>query len=113
MFEEIKNSYIRIALNHENLTVEYMGTETFENSEYNVINIEGDKTITFLLDKETHLPFLSRKNDLNPQTGSFVTSETRYSNWTTVDGVSYAFLTTSYADGEKVSETVVESITVN
>ena len=113
MFEEIKNSYIRIALNHENLTVEYMGTETFENSEYNVINIEGDKTITFLLDKETHLPFLSRKNDLNPQTGSFVASETRYSNWTTVDGVSYAFLTTSYADGEKVSETVVESITVN
>ena len=79
MFEEIKNSYIRIALNHENLTVEYMGTETFENSEYNVINIEGDKTITFLLDKETHLPFLSR-NDLNPQTGSFVASETRYSN---------------------------------
>lgn len=113
MFEEIKNSYIRIALNHENLTVEYMGTETVENSEYNVINIEGDKTITFLLDKETHLPFLSRKNDLNPQTGSFVTSETRYSNWTTVDGVSYAFLTTSYADGEKVSESVVESITVN
>ena len=87
MFEEIKNSYIKIALSHENLTAEYMGTETVENSEYNVINIEGDKTITFLLDKETNLPFLFRKNDLNPQTGSFVISETRYSNWTTVDGI--------------------------
>lgn len=113
MFEEIKNSYIKIALSHENLTAEYMGTETVENSEYNVINIEGDKTITFLLDKETNLPFLFRKNDLNPQTGSFVTSETRYSNWTTVDGISYALLTTSYADGEKVKETVFESVTVN
>jgi hypothetical protein len=90
-----------------------MGTETVENSEYNVINIEGDKTITFLLDKETNLPFLFRKNDLNPQTGSFVTSETRYSNWTTVDGISYALFTTSYADGEKVKETVFESVTVN
>lgn len=113
MFNEIKNSYLNIALTYEDLNAEYLGTEIVDGNEYGVLKVVAESTITILVDMESALPFLSRTNELNPQTGSVVAAENRYSNWTTVDGVTYAFSSVVFADGNKVSESKVETLAVN
>ncbi len=112
MIDEIKNSFINIALTYENLTAEYIGSENVDGTEYEVIKFVGETSITFLVNKETYLPFLSRKNELNQQTGTFTLVETKYSNWTYVDGINYAFTTRAYIEGEIASEIIVESISL-
>lgn len=113
MFNEIKNSYLNIALKKDQFMAEYLGTEEVEGKEYGVLRVDGENTVTFLIDPDTGLPFLSRTNDLNPQTGAFATNETRYSNWQTNNGLTYAHSTVSFSDGNKVSETTTESVSIN
>jgi len=113
MFNEIKNSYLNIALTYEDLNAEYLGTEIVDGNEYGVLKVVAESTITILVDMESGLPFLSRTNELNPQTGSVVAAENRYSDWTIVDGVTYAFSSVVFADGNKVSESKVETLAVN
>ncbi len=113
MFNEIKNSYLNLALTYEDLNAEYLGTEIVDGNEYGVLKVMAESTITILVDLESALPFLSRTTELNAQTGSMVARENRYSNWTTVDGVTFAFSSVVFADGNKVSESKVETLTVN
>lgn len=113
MFDEIKNSYLNVALKYEGLSAEYLGTENLDGKDYNILKVEGETTVTFLLDLETNLPFISRTNALNPQTGAFATNENRYSDWKTVDGITYSFSSVGFTDGVQVSETTVESLIVN
>ncbi len=113
MFNEIKNSYLNISLKKDQFLAEYLGTEEVEGKEYGVLRVDGENTVTFLIDPDTGLPFLSRTNDMNPQTGAFATNETRYSNWQTNNGLTYAHSTVSFSDGNKVSETTTESVSIN
>lgn len=112
MFSEMKANYLNIALKHAEMDAEYLGTEVVEGVEYSVIRVSADSPITFLLDMNTNLPHISRSSQLNPQTGSFVASETTYSDWQTVNGVAFSFSSMSYADGVKASENKVESFSV-
>lgn len=113
MFDEIKYSYLNIAANYADVTAEYIGMEEVDGTSYAALKIVLDNPITFLIDMETNLPFMSRKSEMNSQTGAFTLSETTYTNWTDIDGIMYAFSTSSTNDGEKAAETSVESASVN
>lgn len=113
MFKEIKTNYLNVALKHEALEAEYLGTETIEGTEFAMLKILGESSTTFLIDLNSNLPYSSRSSEMNPQTGAFVDSETVYSDWKSVDGVMYAFSTVSFSDGEQVASTKTESLSVN
>lgn len=113
MFKEIKTNYLNVALKHEALEAEYLGTETIEGTEFAMLKILGESSTTFLIDLNSNLPYSSRSSEMNPQTGAFVDSETVYSDWKSVDGVMFAFSTVSFSDGEQVASTKTESLSVN
>ena len=112
MVKEIKNSYINVAINHTSLDAEYLGMEEIDGKEYVVLKITSDGPSTYLLDPETSFPYKIRTSAFNPQAGKVVNGETTYTNWKVVDGVAYAFAHVTTADGQKASESKVESIEV-
>ncbi len=113
MLDDIKYSYLNIASDYEELNAEYLGTEEVNGIEYAALKIVGETPVTFLVNPETGLPLLSRKSQLNPQTGSYVTSVISYSDWRNVGGVMYAFSTETVNDGEKASATIFEEVSIN
>ncbi len=72
------------------------------------VNNDGAK-VTFLLDTETGLPVRSRYSEMNPQTGQRQQAETVYSDWNTVDGITYAYVAETFVDGEKAATINVET----
>lgn len=113
LLNEMKSHYLNIALKSDEMEAEYLGTETIDGTEYPMLKIAFDTPVTFLLDPETHLPHISRRSELNPNTGSYVNAETVYSDWRNIDGIMYSFSTEGFADGEKASSTVTSSVTLN
>jgi predicted Zn-dependent peptidase len=110
---EIKRSYMSIAIDRSAVDAEYMGTETIGEKEYVKLKINFESPVTYYLDPATSLPMMSTYSQFNPQAGGNQTVKTEYSDWRTVDGVTYAFVTTSYADDEKASSSKTESLEVN
>lgn len=112
MVKEIKNSYINVAINYDNLNAEYLGMEEIDGKEYVVLKITSDGPATYLLDPETNFPYKIRTSAFSPQAGKVVNGETTYTDWKIVDGVAYSFAHVTTADGQKASESTVESIEV-
>ncbi|MDR9418611.1 M16 family metallopeptidase [Gracilimonas sp.] len=110
---EIQRHYLNVAINKDDLDVEYLGMDTMYDTEYAKLKINFETPVTYYIDPNTSLPAYSTYSQFNPQTGSNSQVRTEYSNWTTVDGVTYAFSAISFADGEKVSENITESLEVN
>ncbi|MAL19183.1 MAG: hypothetical protein CL670_05230 [Balneola sp.] len=110
MLNEMKRSYLSIAIHKDDIDAEYLGEETVEGESYAVVRMTNDQiTVTYLLDQETGLPYLSRYSEMNPQTGQRQEAKTIYSNWTEADGVTYAYSAVSYADDQVAAEITVES----
>lgn len=112
MINEIKYSYVNIASNYASMEAEYLGMEEVNGKSYAALKVLSENPITFLLDPSTGLPYMVKKSELNPQTGSYVATETIYSDWRNVDGIMYAFSTVTSSDGQKASETTFESVVV-
>ncbi|SMO91788.1 insulinase family protein [Gracilimonas mengyeensis] len=106
---EMKRNYIAIALNKDELEAEYLGSETVDGEELEVIRIKGDVTVTYLLDAESGLPARARYSEMNPQTGQRSQAESVFSDWEVVDGVALAYTTVTYVDGEEAATQKVES----
>ncbi len=113
MLKEIRNSYINIALNYQNVEAEYMGTENIDGTDYVVLKLTLDGSSTYLVDPDTNLPYKVRTSQFNPQAGKVINGETTYTDWQVIDGVAYAFAHITTSDGEKASETKVESVEVD
>ncbi|MEX0844768.1 MAG: pitrilysin family protein [Balneolaceae bacterium] len=109
MLNEMKRHYMSIVLNKNKVEAEYLGEETIDDETYAVLRIKDDITITYYLDPETGLPARSRYSEMNPQTGQRQQAESVYTDWTSVDGVTYAYTTTTFADGEVAAVVTVTS----
>lgn len=110
MLNELKRSYLGVAFNKKNVEAEYLGEETVEGENVAVIRVNNDGAkVTFLLDKDTGLPVRSRYSEMNPQTGQRQQAETAYSDWNTVDGITYAYVAETFVDGEKAARVNVKS----
>mgnify|MGYP001159198925 FL=1 len=114
MKETLSRNYIAIALNHESLDPQSLGTEEFQGESYAKVNIRiDDKNIVFLINEDTGYPRLMRYKQFDPQQGKQVDVEEQYTGWTLSDGVSYAYTEVSFTDGEKSSEAIYKSHEVN
>ena len=110
---ETERNFIYVALNKDSLEAEYLGTETIEDTEHAKIEIDLTVPVTYFINTETALPSKITYSQFNQQSGSEIDVEVEYSDWQTVSGVTYAFKTVSYANGQKASTGLVKDLTVN
>ncbi len=113
MINEMKNSYINIALNADDHNPEYLGMETVDGKEYVALKVDGTSEIVFYLDPATALPAVTKMNVFAPQMGKEVEVVTSYSNWEVTNGVAYAFAYETKNDGQVIEKSKVESIEAN
>lgn len=110
---EMERDYVNVALNNDSMDAEYLGTETIDEMEYAKMKINFEVPVTYYLDTETALPSMLRYTQFNQQTGGEVEVEVRNSDWQTVSGVTYAFSTVSYADGQQAGSATINDLKVN
>lgn len=113
MLNEIKNSYINIALKADELPAEYLGMEEMNGNKYVALKVESASTITFYLDTETSLPAFIKTTVFNPQMGKEITSVTSYSDWKVQSGLAFSYANETKVDGNVVSSSTFESIEIN
>ncbi len=110
----LNKSFISIALNAAEVNPQFTGTEEVNGNTYNKINVTvDDSNVTLLLDQQTHYPQIIRYQQFNPQQGSQVTIENRYSDWHTAGGVAYPYEQVTYVDGNQSAKAIYESHEVN
>lgn len=110
---EMERSYVNVARNKDSLDAEFLGMETVDETEYAMLKINFEVPVTYYLDTETSLPDIIKFNQFNQQSGTEVEVEVRNSDWRTVSGLTYAFLTETYAGGEKAGSGTISNLTVN
>ncbi len=110
----LNRSIVAIAMKADELNPKYLGEATFENETYAKlsVNVSG-KTLTILLDQETYLPRLMRFQKFSPRLGKSITVETRFSEWTTNEGVTFPYTQASYGNGKKAATATFSSHSVN
>jgi hypothetical protein len=113
MVDEVKNSYINVALKADNLSAEYLGMEEMNGKKYVSLKVESTSSVTFLLDPATALPAYSKVTVFDPQVGQEVETVSSYSDWKVTNGVAYSFAQEFMSNGQVTSSSKVESVEIN
>lgn len=106
---ELKRHYINLALNKDELNVEYLGSKQANGIEAAHLRFGGDLDLSLFLNKETSLPVMMRYSQFDPQSGEDKMVEEHYSDWMENAGVSIALIRQSFSDGEKAGELLLET----
>lgn len=106
---ELYRNYVYLALNRDELDVEYLGMKELNGSEYAHIRINDEMPLELYLDPETALPAQAEYRMMDPQQGQRVTVTIEYRDWKEESGVMMAYETIGYSDGNQISRTVVTS----
>lgn len=113
MLDEVKNSYINVALNADTFNAEYLGMEEMAGKSYAVLKVDAANTVVFYLDPATSLPAYSKVSAFNPQMGKEIETITSYKDWRVNNGVAYAYSNESKTDGTVTSSLKVDSVEAN
>jgi len=109
MLAELYRSPIYLAMNKDELNVEFMGMEEMDGDTYALVRVNDEITLNLYLDPDTSLPMVTTYRNFNPQVGATVTVQLNSMNWRESDGVLMPYQMVSYADGEQVSSTMLNS----
>ena len=109
MMAELYRSPVYLALNKDELDVEFMGMEEMEGDMYAHIRVNDETTLNLYLDPETSLPMFTSYRTFSPQAGGTVTVQLNATDWRESDGVLMPYKTVSYSDGQQASTTTLSS----
>lgn len=109
MMAELYRSPIYLALNKDELDVEFMGMEEMDGDMYAVIRVNDDTSLNLYLDPESSLPMITSYRTFNPQVGATVTVQVNSTDWRESDGVYMPYKMVSYSDGQQASSTTLNS----
>lgn len=109
MMAEFYRNHIYLALNRDELGVEYLGMEEMEGQELAHLRVEASETIHLYLDPATALPVVRTYSQFNPQAGEQVTVKVVSSDWQEADGVLMPYNTVVYSGDEINAEIKVAS----
>lgn len=112
LMAEYHRHHIYLALNRDDLNVEYMGMQEMEGQELAHIRVNAEPTLHLYLDPETSLPIVRTYRQFDPQAGEQVEVKVVSKDWREADGVMMPYKTTSYAGGEQNAVTNVSSHSV-
>lgn len=111
--DEMLNEYYRnplyLAINGEELDVQYMGSVEMDGMNLEHLTVHGNQTLQLYLDPETALPAVITYRQFNPETGQMATLRQVSENWTESNGVLLPYKTTTYSGEEVVSIVEIES----
>jgi zinc protease len=106
---ELYRNYVYLALNRDQLDVEFLGMKELNGNEYAHIRINDEMPLELYIDPETALPAQAEYRIMDPQQGQRVTVTMEYRDWKEESGVMMAYETIGYSDGNQISRTVVTS----
>jgi len=109
MLAELYRSPIYLALNKDELDVEFMGMEEMEGNMYAHVRVNDEITLNLYLDPDTSLPMFTTYRIFNPQVGGTVTVQLNSMDWRESDGVMMPYRMVSFSDGQQVSSTTLNS----
>lgn len=107
MLAELYRSPIYLAMNKDELDVEFMGMEEIDGNSYAHIRVNDEITLNLYLDPDTSLPMITTYRTFNEQMGATVTVQLDSVDWRESGGVLMPYEMISYADGEQVSSTIL------
>jgi hypothetical protein len=110
---EAERNYVNIALNKNDYDAEFKGMETVDNTQHAMIEIGLTVPVTYYINTETALPTKITYAQFNQQNGQEIDVEVQYSDWQTVSGVTYAYKTETFANGQKASSGTFSELKVN
>ena len=113
LMAEFYRNHTYLALNRDELDVEYVGTSEIDGRSYEHIRINNEITLNLYLDPETSLPGITTYRQFDPQQGERVTVKIVSEDWQESDGVVIPYKTTVYSEGTQRSVTDVKSHSVN
>ena len=109
MLAELYRNPIYLALNKDELDVEFMGMEEMDGEMYANVRVNDEIDLNLYLDPDTSLPMITTYRTFNPQVGGTVTVQLNSTDWRESDGVMMPYKMVSYADGEQASSTMLKS----
>jgi len=112
LMAEFYRSHVYLALNKDNLDVEYLGMQEMDNETYAHIRVNDEITLNLYLDPETALPMITTYRQFDPQSGGNVTVKMVSSDWREADGVMVPYETSVYSDDSMVSLTTITTHSV-
>ncbi|WP_069130629.1 M16 family metallopeptidase [Rhodohalobacter halophilus] len=110
---ELYRNYVYLAINKDQLDVEFLGMKELDGEEYAHLRINDELPLEIYLDTETALPAQTEYRQMDPQQGRRISVTVEYGDWQEQSGVLMAYETISYSDGNQVSRTVISSHSVN
>ena len=112
LMAEFYRSHVYLALNKDNLDVEYLGMQEMDNETYAHIRVNDEITLNLYLDPETALPMITTYRQFDPQSGGNVTVKMVSTDWREADGVMVPYETSVYSDDSMVSLTTIATHSV-
>jgi len=109
---EFYRNHIYLAMNRDDLDVDYMGMEQMDGNEYANVRVNDEITLNLYIDPETNLPMITTYEQFDPQQGQTVTVRMVANDWRETGGVMMPYEMTGYAGDEQRSKTEVTSHTV-
>lgn len=109
MLAELYRNPIYLAINNDELDVDFMGMEEMDGETYAHVRVNDEITLNLYLDPDTSLPMVTTYRNFNPQMGETVTVRLHSTDWRESDGVLMAYQMVTFADDEQVSSTTVSS----
>jgi len=109
MLAELYRDPIYLAINKDELDVDFMGMEEMDGEMYVHVRVNDEITLNLYLDPDTSLPMVTTYRNFNPQMSETVTVRLHSTDWRESDGVLMAYQTVTFADDEQVSSTTVSS----
>ena len=109
MLAELYRDPIYLAINKDELDVDFMGMEEMDGEMYAHVRVNDEITLNLYLDPDTSLPMVTTYRNFNPQMSETVTVRLHSTDWRESDGVLMAYQTVTFADDEQVSSTTVSS----
>ncbi|TVR18330.1 MAG: insulinase family protein [Balneolaceae bacterium] len=113
LLEEYYRNPVYIALNYNDMDIEYIGNEEIDGVEYVHIRLNNDSTINLFLDPETALPVITTYRQFDPMQGARVTVRVVSEDWTEADGVVLPYKATAFSGDTQAGRTVINSHSVN
>lgn len=110
----LNRSIVPIAMKADELEPQFTGQEEVDGTTYNKVSVNvSDKNIILFLATDTNLPAMMQYQEFNPQQGSQVTVEDKYTNWTSNGGVTYPYSQNTFIGGNEASRATFNSHEVN
>ncbi len=109
MLAELYRNPIYLAINKDELDVDFMGMEEMEGEMYANVRVNDEITLNLYLDQDTNLPMVTTYRQFDPQMGETVTVRIESADWRESSGMMIPYEIVGFSGDTQQSRTVIQS----